>query len=296
MDMQTESRVANAPLPSFGRVVAVVSAKGGVGKTTLALNLGYAMAQRGWRTLIIDTDPQGCLGLSLQGDLRRREGLAEVLSGEASLAEASVTSRLPQLTLLSVGRLPATSAACWVAGLEDGRRLGEVFAAARSAFDVVLVDTPPGMSGAALGTMRRADYVAVALQAEPLAARSVVQVLEVLAALREEAQAGTNGSRAVEGPAQLGGLILTMLQSRDRDSLAVAQDSWRLFPGNHVLETTVPRDNIFLQASAEGVPVALLRRRPPAAAAVFDQLAAEIENKIELEMDDGAERAIPLLD
>ena len=82
-----------------GNVVAVASQKGGVGKTTLPLNLGYALARRGWKTLLVDADPQGCLGLSIRGDLRRRPGLAEVLNGRP-LAETAVTARLPQLSLL----------------------------------------------------------------------------------------------------------------------------------------------------------------------------------------------------
>ena len=272
-------------VPPRGKVLAVASPKGGVGKTTLALNLSYALAQRGWNTLLIDADPQGCVGLSISGGLHQRVGLAEVAGGSASLAEAAVRSRLRQLELLPVGAVPATSAARWAAALEDGRRLAEVFTAARAIYDVIVVDTPPGMVGSALGTLRGADYGLVALQAEPLAARSVVQVLEVIAALREQ------GS----GP-RLGGLVLTMLQSRHEGSLAVAQESWRLFPGHHVLETAVPRDNVFLEASAAGVPVALLRRRPPAAAAVFEQLAAEIEERIELETGDDSGSAIPLLD
>ena len=272
-------------VPPRGRVLAVASPKGGVGKTTLALNISYALAQRGWNTLLIDADPQGCVGLSIDGGLHRRAGLAEVADGSVPLAKTAVRSRLQQLELLPVGAVPAASAARWAASLEDGRRLAEVFATARASYDVIVVDTPPGMAGSALGTLRGADYGLVALQAEPLAARSVVQVLEVIAALREQ------GS----GP-RLGGLVLTMLQSRHQGSLAVAQESWRLFPGNHVLETAVPRDNVFLEASAAGVPVALLRRRPPAAAAVFEQLAAEIEQRIELETDDDRGSAIPLLD
>ena len=270
--------------PRRGTVLAIASPKGGVGKTTLALNLSYALASRGWETLLVDADPQGCVGLSIDGGLRRRTGLAEVAGGETALAEAAVASRLRQLDLLPVGRVPAVAAAGWAASLEDGHRLAEVFDTARSHYDVTVVDTPPGMTGPALGALREADYVAVALQAEPLAARSIVQVLEVIAALREQ------GS----GP-RLGGLVLTMLQSRHEGSLAVAQESWRLFPGHHVFDTAVPRDNVFLEASAAGVPVALLRRRPPAAAAVFDQLAAEIEERLDLIEDDRG-RAIPLLD
>ncbi len=268
-----------------GKVLAVASQKGGVGKTTLALNLGYALGQRGWKTLLIDADPQGSVGLSIRGELRKRAGLAEVVAGATPLADAVVTTRLPQFTLLPVGGVPALKAAQWTAQLEDGRRLGEVFAAARELYDVVLVDTPPGMFGVALGVLREADFVTLPLQAEPLAARSVDQLLEVLGALRHQGRG-----------AKLAGFVLTMLQSRHQDSLGVAQESWRLFPRQHVLDAAVPRDSVFLEASAEGVPVALLRRRPPAVAAVFDQLAAEIEDKIGLELEDEAERSISLLD
>ena len=265
--------------------MAIASQKGGVGKTTLALNLGYALAQRGWKTLLADTDPQGSIGYSIRGDLHRRAGLAQVLDGTVELDRAVATTRLAQLDLLPVGDVDALAASGWASRLEDGRALGDAFATTGDAYDVILVDTPPGFSGAALGVLRAADHVVLPLQAEPLAARSVSRALEVIGALREEGQ----------GPC-LAGLVLTMLQTRHQDSLGVAQESWRLFPRQHVLDASIPRDGVFLEASAEGVPVALLRRRPPAVAAVFDQIAAEIEDRIALEADDAEQRSISLLD
>ena len=282
-------------MPGQGKIVAVASQKGGVGKTTLALNLAYSLAQRGWRTLLADTDPQGSVGGSIRGDLRRKPGLAEVLRGDLAFADALVTTRQPQLRLLAVGDVPPTDAAAWSAGLQDGRKLASLFDESRLHTDVTIVDTPPGMSGVTLGALRGADELLAPLQAEPLAARSLHQLLEVVAALRE----------AGAGP-ELAGIVLNMLQSRHEDSLAVAQESWRLFAGrtslgggrgtNPVLETSVPRDNVFIEASAEGVPLGLLRRRPPAVAAVFDQLAAEIEERIQLEVPDDERRSLPLLD
>ncbi len=270
------------PTISTGTVLVVASQKGGVGKTTLTLNTAYAFARRGWKTLLVDADPQGSIGFSISGRLREQAGLAELLVGSGDLSAAVTSTRLAELDLLPVGAVPAGEAFRWSAGLEDGAELGRLFDRARSLYDVVLVDTPPAMGGVTAGALRRADFVVLPLQAEPLAARSTSQVLEVLGTLRE-------GGAAV----QMAGLVLTMMQSRQDPSLAVAQESWRLFPDDLVLEASIPRDAVFLQASAEGVPVSLLRRRPPAVAAVFDQIAAELENRIGLEVDD---RAIPLLD
>lgn len=270
---------------SQGRVVAVASMKGGVGKTTVTLNLGYALAQRGWRTLIVDTDPQGSIGLSLTGAARSSVGLVEVLAGEAGLDQAVLGTRLPNLSLLPLGQLAAGLAARWTASLEDGRALRTVLGPLREGWDVILVDTPPGAQGSALGALRQSDAVLAPLQAEPLAARSIAQLLEVVGELRD------NGVQT-----QLVGLVVTMLQSRQRDSLAVAQESWNLFPGDLVLDSTVPRDVAFLEASAAGVPVGLLRRRPPAVAAVFDRLAAELEPRLGLIEEDDDDRAIALLD
>ncbi|MEM7350993.1 MAG: ParA family protein [Acidobacteriota bacterium] len=265
-----------------GRILVIASQKGGVGKTTLALNSGYAFAQRGWRTLLVDADPQGSVGFSVQGDLRTQVGLAEILAGTQSLEEAVTSSRLPEFDLLPVGAVPPGDGFRWSAQLETGTRLARFFDEARAQYDLVLVDTPPSMGGVTLGALRSADYVVSPLQAEPLAARSVSHLLSVIGSLRAE------GS-----PIRLAGLILTMLQSREEASLAVAQESWKLFPDDLVLDATVPRDSIFLNASAAGVPLALLRRRPPAVAAVFDRVAAELESRIGLDIDD--DRAVPLL-
>lgn len=266
----------------MGKVLVVASQKGGVGKTTLALNSAFALAKRGWRTLLIDADPQGSIGYSIQGDLHGRAGLAEVIEGTLNLTDAVVSTRINEFDILPVGRLVPTEAFAWSARLEEGSQLAWVLDQARALYDVVLVDTPPAMGGVTLAALRNAEYVVMPLQAEPLAARSVRHLLDVLGALRE------SGSEV-----QLAGLVLTMLQSREEASLAVAQESWRLFPKDAVFEASIPRDSAFLQASATGVPVALLQRRPAAVAAVFDQLAAELEIKIGLNLDDN--EPIPLL-
>jgi len=172
-----------------GKTLKIARRKGGDGTTTLALNGAYAFARRGWQTLLVDADPQRSNSYPIGGTVLHRRGLIDVLEGSSSLANTAVTTRLRELDLLPIGSIPPTVSLRWAATLGNGDRFSILFSEARDRYDVVLVDTPPTLGGVAVRILRAADYVVSPRQAEPLAARSVSQLLAVLGSLR------TSGAR-----------------------------------------------------------------------------------------------------
>ena len=240
--------------------IAIVSQKGGVGKTTVSLNLALAIARAGNRTLIMELDAQGSMGLSLGLPDRARPGIAEILTGVETLDKVLIRTRDQQLHVLTVGRVdPAT-----VSGFEDA--LGKV----------------------ATRALEASTHVLSPLQAEPLALRSVGQLL----ALVDRIKADKNPKLTFLG------ILLSMFDRQTAASREGAETLWTRFPGGLILDTVIPRDQTFLEASLRGAPLLLMQRRPPPLARIFDQLANELLVRIEpnegatKEEDDGP---IPLL-
>ncbi len=252
------------------KVIGVVSQKGGVGKTTVALNLAFALAKRGHRVLLADTDPQGGIGLSLQR-MQPGAGFAGYVARRLPLAGLVLKTRLPEFDILPMGNVAIQDTHALSARLVDGAELNRLVTEAGPRYDVLMLDTPSGFTGVTLGAMRVSTAVISPLQSEPLAMRSASQLLEVVAALRAEGAA-----------LSLGGFLLTMLDLRNGDSLGVAMEAWSELPNAAVFQTTIPRDPLFLRASGAGVPVGLLSQQPPPAAALFEQAALELEPRVGL--------------
>ena len=260
------------------KTAVVASQKGGVGKTTLALNLAFSLARASFRVVLIDADPQGAVGHSLQG-VRQSAGLYGLVRATTTVDEALLRTRVSELGIVPVGNVPPERAHEFANQLADGRALAELCHQFEGVYDLVLIDTPSGFGGATLGALRAANYVLSPLQAEPVALKTLPQLLSLLGALRGE---GVD--------IELAAIVLCMLQQRNAESLAVAEEVWTRMPRELVVETTIPRDVAVLAASAAGVPLGLLSRlRPPPLALVFDQLALELAPRLGLtsEGDDG---------
>jgi chromosome partitioning protein len=249
----------------MGHIVTVVSQKGGVGKTTIALNLAVAYAEKGRRVLLVDTDPQGGVGLSLAKGDTALTGLAELLVGAATLDQALMPTKLERLTLLPRGRLDPIDVPAFEQALAAHGRLAATLAALKPRFDLLIVDTPAGLGVPTRAALAGTEFALVPVQAEPLGLRSLQQVLRVIEHVR-----------AKENPRlSLLGVMLTMVELRREGSREVAESLWSGFDA--VMETMLPRAEVFMTASHKGLPLAYLGGATSPEARRFELLTNEVD-------------------
>lgn len=219
--------------------------------------------------MLVDTDPQGSVGLSLSERARQSRGFFDCITLGVSVDECVLATRLPELQILVAGR--CTDPFVRKDSENNGSVDGIVSSLAERGHDLAIIDTAAGLTGYTGDVLRTSDYVLVPQQAEPLGLRSVPQMLQAVQSLRNEGHA-----------LEMAGILLTMVQPEVEESADVVRELRQIVPPPLMLQAAIPRDSVFLRASAVGVPLGLLFQQPPASAIIFDQVAAELESRIEL--------------
>jgi chromosome partitioning protein len=249
-----------------GKVYALANQKGGVGKTTTAINLAACLAEAGERALVIDLDPQAnaTSGLGM-----RANGTSsyDLLDG-APVAELAKHTAFANLDLIP-SKPDLAGAVVELAAREDGERyLAQALASGTSQYDFVFVDCPPALGPLTVNALAAADRVLVPVQAEYYALEGLTQLMQSIDLIRRRLNPGLG----------IGGVLLTMVDARTRLAQDVEAEVRRHF-GPLVFRTSVPRSVRLAEAPSHGLPAIAYDRRSAGADAYWKVAMELVERR-----------------
>ena len=266
----------------MARVIAITNQKGGVGKTTTAVNLGASLASSEKRVLLVDSDPQGnaTSALGFTKDPARRTLYQTLILGEP-IERVVMDGQIDGMDIIPSDK-NLVGAAIELISMENREyRLKSAIQPLREKYDFILIDCPPSLDILTVNALAAADSVLVPVQCEFLALEGVSELLDTLARLRR----AINPSLAIEG------ILLTMYDDRTTLSKQVAADL-RSFFGTQVFESVIPRNVRLAEAPSHGMPVIFYDIHSKGAES-YIQLSKEVIVNAEKRLGPGTERTDP---
>ncbi len=229
----------------MGKLLAITNQKGGVGKTTTAINLGASLAANEVRVLVVDSDPQGnaTTGLGVTKD-PNRPSLYHVLLAGVNAADAVVKTEFDGLEIIPADK-NLVGANLELVDLENREiRLREVLAPIRDQYTYILIDCPPALDLLTLNALMAADAVLVPIQCEFFALEGISELMDTIDRIRD----------SFHHPLEIEGILLTMFDDRTNLTRQVAADLKGFF-GDQVFETVIPRSIRLAEAPSFGKPI-----------------------------------------